>query len=146
VGKTVGVAPEAELYYIAQLNFDRDKGTPTLRSLAKGIHRMLEINEQLPKDNKIRAISISGGWTRSHKDYKEITEAVQKARAAGMLVVCSCIELIHDGFAFGGLGRSPWTHEQQPALLVAMNTPFVGQVALAGLSLISPVFMLWPYR
>jgi len=107
VGKTVGVAPEAELYYIAQYNFDRDKGTPTLRSLAKGIHRMLEINEQLPKDKKIRVISISKGWMRSHKDYKVITEAVQKARAAGMLVVCSCVELIHDGCGFGALGRSP---------------------------------------
>jgi len=107
VGKTVGVAPEAELYYIAQYNFDRDKGTPTLRSLAKGIHRMLEINEQLPKDKKIRVISISKGWMPSHKDYKVITEAVQKARAAGMLVVCSCVELIHDGCGFGALGRSP---------------------------------------
>jgi hypothetical protein len=36
-----------------------------------------------------------------------ITEAAQKARAAGMLVVCTSIELVHDGFDFGGLGRSP---------------------------------------
>jgi hypothetical protein len=108
VGKTVGVAPEAELYYIAQWNFDWEKGnTPTLRYLAQGIHRILEVNKQLPKDKKIRVISISKGWTRSHKEYALITEAVQEARAAGMLVVCSCVDLVHDGFDFGGLGRSP---------------------------------------
>ncbi|HUU17044.1 MAG TPA: S8 family serine peptidase, partial [Sedimentisphaerales bacterium] len=105
VGKTVGVAPEAELYYIAQWFYD--KGTPSLRSLAQGIHRMLEINEQLPKDNKIRVISMSIGWMPSHKDYKVITEAVQKARAAGMLVVCSGVQSVHEGCGFGGLGRSP---------------------------------------
>jgi subtilisin family serine protease len=108
VGKTVGVAPEAELYYIAQWNFDWEKEhTPTLRYLAQGIHRILEVNKQLPKDKKIRVISISKGWTRSHKEYRLITETAQKARDAGMLVVCTSIELIHNGFDFGGLGRSP---------------------------------------
>jgi len=107
LGKTVGVAPEAELYYIAQWNVDWDKGTDSLQTLARGIHRILEVNEQLPKDNKIRVISISRGWMRSHKDYKEITEAAQKARAAGMLVVCSSLEHVHEGLDFGVLGRSP---------------------------------------
>ncbi|HUU16187.1 MAG TPA: S8 family serine peptidase [Sedimentisphaerales bacterium] len=108
VGKTVGVAPEAELYYISQWNFDWEKEhTPTLRYLAQGIHRIVAINEQLPKDKKIRVISISKGWTRSHKEYKLITEAAQKARAAGMLVVCTSVDLVHDGCDFGGLGRSP---------------------------------------
>jgi hypothetical protein len=108
VGKTVGVAPEAELYYIAQWNFDWEKGrTPTLRYLAQGIHRILEINKQLPKDKKIRVISISKGWTRSHKDYREITRAVRKAKAKGMLVVCTTVQEVHEGFESGELGRSP---------------------------------------
>ena len=126
LGKTVGVAPEAELYYIAQWNVDWDKGTDSLRTLARGIHRMLEVNEQLPKDNKIRVISISRGWTPSHKDYKEITEAVQKAQAAGMLVVCSGIESVHEGFDFGVLGRSPLADPEvfesyEPGLFLAKH-------------------------
>jgi len=106
VGKTVGIAPEAELYYIAQWNIDWDKRTGTLRILAQGIHRMLEINEQLPKENKIRVISISKGWSPSEIGYKEITEAAKKAKEAGMLVICSSIDEVH-GFEFHGLGRHP---------------------------------------
>jgi hypothetical protein len=108
VGKTVGVAPEAELYYIAQWNFDWEKGkTPTLRYLAQAVHRIVEINERLPKDKKIRVISISKGWRPSHKDYREITRAVQKAKAKGILVLCTSVEEIYRGFDFGGLGRAP---------------------------------------
>ena len=108
VGKTVGVAPEAELFYIAQFNFDWEKGhAPTLRYLAQGIDRIVEINEQLPEGKKIRVISISKGWTPSHKEFKLITDAVQRACAAGMLVVCTSVELVHEGCDFDALGRPP---------------------------------------
>jgi hypothetical protein len=125
LGKTVGVAPEAELYYIAQWNFDWEKGrAPTLKYLAQGIHRIVEINEQLPKDKKIRVISISKGWTPSHKDYKEISIAVRKARAKGILVLCTSVENIYKGFDFGGLGRSPLANPEifgayEPGLFLA---------------------------
>jgi hypothetical protein len=107
LGKTVGVAPEAELYYIAHWNYDFEKRTESMRTLARGIHRILEINERLPKDNKIRVISISKGWMPSHKDYREVTEAARKARAAGMLLACVSVERVHERFDFGALGRSP---------------------------------------
>jgi hypothetical protein len=103
LGKTVGVAPEAELYYIA-MHFDYED---TVRRIARSIHRILEVNEQLPRDNKIRVISISNGWSPSHKGYKEVTEVVQRARAAGILVACVSVERVHERFDFGGLGRSP---------------------------------------
>jgi outer membrane protein assembly factor BamE (lipoprotein component of BamABCDE complex) len=110
VGNTVGVAPEAELFYIAQFNFNWEKkegDRGTLRYLAQGIHRIVEINEKLPQDKKIRVISISKGWTRSHKEYDLITAAAQKARSAGMLIVSCAVELIHDGCGYAALGRSP---------------------------------------
>jgi subtilisin family serine protease len=103
LGKTVGVAPEAELYYIAMQFFG---GIP-LQRLARSIHRIIEVNAQLPKDNKIRVISISKGWMPSHEGYKDIMEAVQKAQAAGMLIVCTG-GAYREGFDFGVLGRSPW--------------------------------------
>jgi hypothetical protein len=110
VGKTVGVAPEAELFFIGQYNFDRSG--PTFKYLARSIHRIVQINEQLPQDKKIRAISISRGWSRNNlldKRYSMITDAVQKARAAGMLVVTCSVDMIHEGCDFAGLGRPPLT-------------------------------------
>ncbi|MFB0553376.1 MAG: M56 family metallopeptidase, partial [Phycisphaerae bacterium] len=98
LGKTVGVAPEAELYYIAK------KGGP--RYVAQGINRILKINEQLPKDNKIRVISISVGWTPSVDSYEDNMAACERAKAAGIFVVSCSLEEVY-GFSFHGLGRDP---------------------------------------
>jgi hypothetical protein len=103
LGKTVGVAPEAELYYIAMQFIDHN----TLRRLARSVDRLLEVNRQLPKDNKIRVISISRGWMPSHEGYKELMEAVRKAQAAGMLIVCASGPCLHERFDFDALGRPP---------------------------------------
>jgi hypothetical protein len=108
VGKTVGVAPEADLYYIAEMNgLDlAGKVFCDFEPLSRAVNRVLEVNEQLSPERKIRVISMSIGWNPSQKGYKQITEAVNKAKAAGMLVICSSVEAIH-GFAFHGMGRSP---------------------------------------
>lgn len=80
VGKNTGVAPEADLYYIAETHgtyndkqFDWD-----FTWVAKSIDRILGVNKSLPKDNKIRVISISVGWTESQKGYDEVTAAVNR--------------------------------------------------------------------
>jgi hypothetical protein len=99
LGKTVGVAPEAELYYIARLGGSSCQ--------ARCIHRIVEANAQLPKDNKIRVLSMSKGWMPSDEGYKEIMEEVQKAQAAGMLIVCTGGPYLREGFDFSALGRSP---------------------------------------
>jgi hypothetical protein len=109
VGKTVGVAPEADLYYIGRWVMDRavgPGGAPSVSSLydAQSIQRILLINEQLPVDRKIRVISISFGWTPGQKGYLEAAAAAQKAKTAGMLVICSSTEEVH-GFKFHGLAR-----------------------------------------
>lgn len=108
VGKTVGVAPEADLYYIAgdlgtsnNDNFEYD-----FSLLAKNIDRILDINKDLPKENKIRVISLSIGWNEGQKGYAEITEAVNKAKDAGIFVVSSSLEETF-GYSFHGLGKYP---------------------------------------
>jgi subtilisin family serine protease len=108
VGKTVGVAPDADLYYIAT---DMCNTTGNIESndyscLAHSIRRVLEINNLLPQDRKIRVISISVGWGHESKGYDEITAATKEAKDAGLLVICSNVEEIH-GFKFSGLGREP---------------------------------------
>lgn len=109
-GKTLGVAPEADVYYVATWPFVFDKKGGGVKSSfkhrAQAVLRILEINKHLPKDEKIRVISMSIGWGQSQEGYKEIAEATQKAKAAGMLVICSSTEQIH-GFRFHGLDRLP---------------------------------------
>ena len=110
VGKTVGVAPGADLYYIAETHgvfqsggFDWD-----FSYLAQSIDRILEVNRQLPGPNKIRVISISVGWSPQQKGYAEITAAVERARHEGIFIVSSSLSETYQGkLNFHGLGREP---------------------------------------
>ncbi|WP_461612059.1 S8 family serine peptidase [Clostridium sp. Marseille-QA1073] len=110
VGKTVGVAPEADLYYIADTH-----GKATLSNmvtglrndfkyLAKSIDRIIEINQTLPQEKKIRVISMSIGWNKREKGVNEVESAVKRAKNEGILVVSSNFEK-HYGVKFGGLER-----------------------------------------
>jgi len=103
VGKTVGVAPEADLYYIATA---RGFTNNSFSYLARSIQRILEVNEQLPPERKIRVISMSLHWKEGVEGYDELMAAVGEAKDAGMLIVCANIEQIY-GFKFNGLGRFP---------------------------------------
>jgi hypothetical protein len=107
VGKTVGVAPDADLYYIASWEYTRDDNPrDNFVFRAQSIRRLLEINRQLPANRKIRVISNSISWSPSQDGYDEITAACKEAKAAGIFVVtCNIIEPY--GWDFGGLGRHP---------------------------------------
>ncbi|MGD0753362.1 MAG: S8/S53 family peptidase [Anaerolineales bacterium] len=108
VGKTVGVAPQADLYFIAdwpgtftgQGNFDYD-----FSYYAKAVRRILEINQSLPNGHKIRVISISVGWRSDEKGYADMVAAVNEAKKAGIFVVSMSI---HDtyGWDMMGMGRN----------------------------------------
>ncbi len=111
LGKTAGVAPEANLFYIATWAFDPSDRPSTLRNFhtyAQAVHRILEINQQLPQDQKIRVLAMQVGWRAEEAGYDEMTAAANEARAAGIFVVSSSIEQTH-GFKIQGLGRSPLT-------------------------------------
>ncbi len=102
VGKTVGVAPDADLYFFgtAQSPFS------FYHLIAQGIRRVLEINERLPQNEQIRVISISAGWSPEMPGYYDAARAVQQASSAGVLVIYT-----NPGSLFGrslmGLGRDP---------------------------------------
>ncbi|MCK5157140.1 MAG: S8 family serine peptidase [Spirochaetales bacterium] len=111
VGKSVGVAPDADLYFITTRLGDRSLEpviafTYNFTYLADAVRRVLEINELLPAARKIRVISISVGWSPSQKGYDEITAAVNEAKDAGIFVVSSSLKQTY-GFNFQGLGRDP---------------------------------------
>lgn len=108
VGKTVGVAPDADLYYIAVQNgmYKADGFEYDFTWLAQAINRILDVNETLPKDRKIRVISISVGWSEGQKGYSEVTAAVEEAKKQGIFVVSSSLVKTY-GYYFHGLGRDP---------------------------------------
>jgi hypothetical protein len=109
VGKSVGVAPGADLYFIA-CSLGSPGGsagwTYDFTMLANSVRRILQVNEGLPAERKIRVLSISVGWASTQKGYAEITAAVNEAKKAGILVVSSSLQETF-GFAFHALGRDP---------------------------------------
>lgn len=106
VGKTTGVAPEADLYYIAATYGKMSNGTfeYDFTWVAKSIDRILEVNKSLSEDKKIRVISISVGWDKSQKGYNEVVEAVNRAEKQGIFIVSSSLSDNY-GYMFNGLGR-----------------------------------------
>ena len=116
VGGTVGVAPEADLYFIGEWHGRFSPLTALLRRqkmhtfdftpTAQSIRRLLEINRQLPQDRKIRVISISVGWSPYRPGYDEVTAAAAQAEREGIFVISTGLERTH-GFSFHGLGRDP---------------------------------------
>ena len=108
VGASVGVAPGADLYYIAETH-----GRRALRGfewdftwLAAAIDRMVAINAQLPRERRIRVVAIAVGWTPERPGGAAADAALARARAAGIFVISTALERSH-GLAFHGLGRDP---------------------------------------
>lgn len=110
VGKTVGVAPEANMYYIGSWTGDWDAATNNFtwnfEYYAQAVRRVLEINKSLPKGQKIRVIAMQIGWSPDQKGYQAITDAVNEAKAEGIFVISSSLSNFYD-MRFHGLGREP---------------------------------------
>ncbi|MGE5741928.1 MAG: S8 family serine peptidase, partial [Candidatus Aminicenantes bacterium RBG_16_66_30] len=85
-GRTCGVAPGAEVYYVGSHNFDNSPADnsmiPNVAHYARAIEELLEVSAKLPREKKIRVISISAGWGPKNKGFKAMNEAVRKASAA----------------------------------------------------------------
>ncbi len=107
VGRTCGVAPAADLYYIAQQHGTFVPGQEfewDFTSLAQSIDRLLDLNKTLPDGRRIRVISISVGWTKDQKGYSETMAAVQRASDEGVFVISTSLGQTHN-LVFDGLGR-----------------------------------------
>jgi hypothetical protein len=107
VGKDIGVAPKANLYYIASTfgHFTATGYDFDCSIMADAILRIVEINEKLDKDSKIRAISISRGYSRMDKGYDELQAAIKKADEANIFVVTTSTEEYYNGFTLFGMDR-----------------------------------------
>lgn len=107
VGKTCGVAPAAKLYYIGSiLTTESAPNEITYEFYAQSIHRLLDLNLQLPKEEQIRVISISRGFDSTDKGYLEVMAAVERAKEEGVFIADTSIAREY-GFELGGLQRPP---------------------------------------
>lgn len=105
VGKTVGVAPEADLYFIATAMCSQGTyETNDFACLANSIRRIIEINKGLPVDHKIRVLSISVGWGPESEGYTEVMAAIEDATAAGIFVL-NVSSNQTEGLKIIGMGR-----------------------------------------
>jgi subtilisin family serine protease len=111
VGKTSGVALEADLYYIGAWNADwatdgSNNFTYNFQYYAQAIRRILQINLPLPGGRKIRVIAMQTGWMSDQAGYDDITAAVKEAEASGLSAVSST-SAETAGSNFTGMGRVP---------------------------------------
>lgn len=108
-GRTVGVAPGADLYFIAtSVDCAGD-----FRPVASAIERVLEIDATLPEDRRIRVIAIPVGWEASNPGVQEMESAVAEAVARGIFVVTSDLDDTY-GYRFQGLDRDPLADPDLP--------------------------------
>lgn len=107
VGKDIGVAPKAKLYYIALTfgHYNSSEFEFDASILADGILRVLEINKALQQEDKIRVISISKGYTSHDKGYEELQAAIKKADEENVFVITTSTNEYYKDFRLFGMDR-----------------------------------------
>lgn len=81
LGESLGVAPDVNLYYIANPSWIRDQITS-----AESVYRIIEINKILPEDEKIKIIGFSSCPVKTMVHYQEFIDAINEAEANGIMV------------------------------------------------------------
>ena len=91
VGENIGTAPEASVYYAAAPSWKADA-----QYYADALNWIIEENEKLPEDGKIRVVSVSaapsGEGSPFTKNNGAWDAAYQRAKDAGILVIDATIE------------------------------------------------------
>ncbi len=86
VGNTIGVAPDARVYFAAAPSWEGDS-----EYFAKGLDWIMEENKKLPEGEKIRVVSVSaspsGEGSPFTKNQKMWDEAVLAAQKEGILIL-----------------------------------------------------------
>lgn len=94
VGKDNGIAPDAKVYYISVSTMKMKDGKVYLDDsfFIDGIKRVLEYNEVLDENDKIKVISIGYQVTEDSENYQEIIETIQQAKEKGVFVITPYLE------------------------------------------------------
>ena len=79
VGSSVGVAPKANLYYLADTSIG-DGGQMDLTNFANDIERLIKFNQNAKESDKIQIISLSIGANNNTLGKDKFDQAVKKAQ------------------------------------------------------------------
>ena len=80
-GKSIGVAPDAEVYY-----FGHDSDKDAQLHQADCLYRVMALNETLPEGKKIRMVGFSDNISSGEAHEEEFREAANACAAAGIMV------------------------------------------------------------
>lgn len=102
-----GIAPDAGLYYFAV-----HEGETPYFQYAEAIHKMLEIQQELPDEDKIRVAVIAQGVenVRLTEGAPELFEAITKARQQGIIVIYPAMSALE----VTGAGCPPYLNRDLP--------------------------------
>lgn len=117
-GRTCGVAPGAEVYYVGSHNYDivKDSMVPNAAHYARAVDQLLEVNAKLPRGKKIRVISISAGWGPKNRGFKAMNKAVKRAAEAGIFVISgNIVDAFGPGLWIWGFDRRSLDSPDDPA-------------------------------
>jgi Subtilase family len=106
-GETCGVAPGATVHYFAVPDDARNTYNYCL-----AMDRLIEVNQGLSAEQKIRAVSISDMPHGNEKTMTMWREALDKAKANNVAVICSDYRTTHAVFTAGGC--PPWLDRENP--------------------------------
>ena len=96
VGKSIGTAPEAKVYFAAFPSWKHDS-----QYAADGVRWIIEQNRKLPEDEKIRVVSVSAALSGSpfEKNLEAWDEAVEALKEEGILLL-DCRTSEESGFIY----------------------------------------------
>jgi hypothetical protein len=88
-GKNVGIAPDADIYYIAVTSgyFNNQSFDYDYVFLAQSIKRICEINKHISKEKKIRVLTITLRIKQERPNYDLILKAIHEAEEENIFVI-----------------------------------------------------------
>lgn len=80
-GKTIGIVPDAEIYYYAQASWERDQKTHV-----ECLYQLIEQNKKLPANKKITMVGFSDNIDETEKNAELFRKAVELCEKNGIMV------------------------------------------------------------
>lgn len=109
VGRQIGTAPGAGLYFFATPTWKKDNSY-----YAQALNAVVELNRQSAPNEKIRVVSVSFGGFRESMNYELWQKALAVAQAENILVITCAADWIN----FGNLSRNPSGNPDSPDVYI----------------------------
>ena len=94
VGKTVGVAPKADLYYFAAPFRVDEEGRFDARPITETLQKILLLNTKLPEGKQIMIVSISRGFGPNDIGAEQFQQVLKEMEQRGIVVFTTGSEIL----------------------------------------------------